>query len=256
MKEKIIERLKDFEEKKKVTILYACESGSRAWGFPSTDSDYDVRFIYVHSYDWYLSIDKNKDVIEDVGKVLDFNGWELRKSLRLFRSNNAGLYEKLQSPVVYMERSDFKRKMNAVMSEFYEPISGLYHYLSLVRNFHEHELSTETPKLKKYFYAVRSILAAKWIREMGTVPPMEFSKLRTLQTNSDWNELVDHWLELKTAGAEALTVNNSSLMDNFLVEELEIGTAYAKSLAAGKKADSDILNTYFRQWVKEVSASF
>ncbi len=81
--------LAEIEAQENVRIVYACESGSRAWGFPSSDSDYDVRFIYLHPLEWYLSIEKRRDVIErPITGVLDVNGWDLRKALQLFRKSN------------------------------------------------------------------------------------------------------------------------------------------------------------------------
>jgi predicted nucleotidyltransferase len=103
MREKIHAYLRDIETREEIRILYACESGSRAWGFPSIDSDYDVRFIYLHPRDWYLSIDlqQKRDVIEcSVDHHLDINGWDLRKALQLLRKGNPPLMEWLGSPIV------------------------------------------------------------------------------------------------------------------------------------------------------------
>ena len=109
MKDIIISKLAQIENDFKVKILYACESGSRAWGFASPDSDYDVRFIYVHNKSHYLSIDEHRDVIElPINEVLDINGWDLRKALRLFRKSNGPLYEWLQSPIIYQTASNFQ----------------------------------------------------------------------------------------------------------------------------------------------------
>ena len=93
-----------------VAILLAVESASRAWGFPSSDSDYDVRFVYVRPPDWYLSIDleARRDVIEyPLKDNIDLSGWDLRKALRLFRKSNPPLLEWLQCPIVYRERCSF-----------------------------------------------------------------------------------------------------------------------------------------------------
>jgi len=104
MKQKITSRLQEIEEKEKVRILYACESGSRAWGFPSSDSDYDVRFLYLHPVEWYLSIKKRRDVIESpISEQLDINGWDLQKALLLLRKSNPPLLEWLGSPIIYLE---------------------------------------------------------------------------------------------------------------------------------------------------------
>jgi len=107
----ILERLAAIEHTELVHILYACESGSRAWGFASPDSDYDVRFIYVRPRDWYLSIDleRRRDVIErPIEGVLDINGWDLRKALQLMRKSNPPLFEWLHSPLVYRAQAEFR----------------------------------------------------------------------------------------------------------------------------------------------------
>ncbi len=104
MENKIKIQLKKIEREHKVKILYAIESGSRVWGFASQDSDFDVRFIYVHHKDWYLSIESKRDVIEmPLEGDLDINGWDLTKALGLFRKSNPPLYEWLQSPIVYLK---------------------------------------------------------------------------------------------------------------------------------------------------------
>ncbi len=101
----IQEKTKELENTHAIRILFACESGSRAWGFPSSDSDYDVRFIYVHQKEWYLSIHEGRDVVEmPVNKELDISGWDLRKTLRLLNKHNAVLFEWIQSPIVYSRR--------------------------------------------------------------------------------------------------------------------------------------------------------
>jgi uncharacterized protein len=104
----ILDRLLAIEAEHGVRALYACESGSRGWGFASPDSDYDVRFIYVHPLPWYLRVSAQRDVIEvPISDELDINGWELRKALSLLKKGNATLIEWLDSPVVY--RADVLR---------------------------------------------------------------------------------------------------------------------------------------------------
>jgi hypothetical protein len=115
-----------------VRVLYACESGSRAWGFASHDSDYDVRFIYVHSRDWYLSIEDRRDVIEEpISDVLDISGWELRKTLRLLRKSNPPLLEWLKSPVVYAVDEPFVADFRQLADDFYSPARCFQHYLHM-----------------------------------------------------------------------------------------------------------------------------
>ena len=98
----VLEALARIEEEHDVRIVFACESGSRGWGFSSPDSDYDVRFIYAHDLDWYLTVFPGRDVIElPIDDVYDVSGWDLRKALGLLRNGNATLVEWLSSPVVY-----------------------------------------------------------------------------------------------------------------------------------------------------------
>ena len=136
MHEKIITRLQEIESAESVRILYACESGSRAWGFASTDSDYDVRFIYLRPVDWYLSIDmeRRRDVIEyPIQGLLDINGWDLRKALNLLRRGNPPLVEWLGSPIVYITRYTLAERMQALAMQHYHPIAALYHYLHMAQ---------------------------------------------------------------------------------------------------------------------------
>ena len=115
--QEILVRLNAVEKDEGVKILYACESGSRAWGFPSRDSDYDVRFVYVHPAEWYLSIDleKKRDVIErPITDQIDLNGWDLRKALGLYRKSNPPLLEWLNSPIVYWETYGVAAKLRDV----------------------------------------------------------------------------------------------------------------------------------------------
>src|SRR6201990_2789542 len=118
--QRVRDALAQVEAERHVRVLYACESGSRAWGFASRDSDYDVRFLYVHEPDWYLSVQDRRDVIEEpLSDELDVSGWELRKALRLLRKSNPPLLEWLKSPFVYGCDPAF-------FAAFREPAAGLF----------------------------------------------------------------------------------------------------------------------------------
>jgi uncharacterized protein len=118
--QRVRDALAQVETERNVRVLFACESGSRAWGFASRDSDYDVRFLYVHRRDWYLSVEDRRDVIErPIADDLDVSGWELRKALRLLRKSNPPLFEWLKSPVVYRRDPAFAGELGALAAEFY-----------------------------------------------------------------------------------------------------------------------------------------
>lgn len=105
MHSEIMNKLESIEQEHGIKILYAVESGSRGWGFASQDSDYDVRFLYIHPTDWYLSIEERKDHIEyPINDLLDINGWDIKKAFLLFKKSNPPLLEWLSSPIVYADR--------------------------------------------------------------------------------------------------------------------------------------------------------
>ena len=169
------------EKDKQVKILYACEAGSRAWGFQSKDSDYDVRFIYLNRPEWYISIsEKPRDVIEHVHKETDLDvvGWDLRKTLRLLKKTNPALMEWLNSDIVYRSEVHFMRQLILSSMEYYSPTPLLYHYLHMARgNIREYLKGDTEVWLKKYLYVVRPLMACNWIEIYNTVPPVNFEDL-------------------------------------------------------------------------------
>ena len=174
----IQERLREVEYAQQIKIIYACESGSRAWGFPSADSDYDVRFLYVHPVDWYLSIEEKRDVIEyPISSDLDITGWDLRKALQLFRKSNTPLLEWLGSPIVYRERYQVAGKLRELAKTAYSPVTCIYRYLHMAQDNYQRFLQGEQVWLKKYFYVLRPILAINWIEQGYGLAPTPIGKL-------------------------------------------------------------------------------
>jgi predicted nucleotidyltransferase len=170
--------LTEIEATRDVRVLYAAESGSRAWGFASPDSDYDVRFIYVHRLEWYLRVGEARDVIEAMlPGDLDLSGWEVRKALGLFKRTNLALNEWLDSPIVYVERGDFAQRMRALIAPGFRTPAGHNHYLSLAKRKFDETLASDPVRLKDVFYALRALLACRWIRQTASQPPTEFRKL-------------------------------------------------------------------------------
>jgi uncharacterized protein len=167
------------EQEDNVRILLAVESGSRAWRFPSPDSDYDVRFIYVRPIDSYLSIEPPRDVIERPSDgVLDINGWDLRKALQLLVRSNAVLVEWLTSPVRYRDAGAPAKRMHDLTRETCYLPAVAYHYDRLARRSLDDILSFNGPvRLKTYCYALRPVLALMWTRRHGEPPPMDMSSL-------------------------------------------------------------------------------
>ena len=176
----IMTRLARTEREEGVRILLAVESGSRAWGFHSPNSDYDVRFIYMRPADWYLAVDleERRDVIEyPIVDDIDLNGWDLRKALRLFWKSNPAFMEWIQSPIKYIEHGAFAGQARGMRDAVYSVERGIYHYRSMAKTNYRGYLRADMVPLKKYFYVLRPLLAVRWLERYGTAAPIEFGKL-------------------------------------------------------------------------------
>jgi uncharacterized protein len=219
----IVTELAKLASQEQIAILYACESGSRAWGFPSPDSDYDVRFIYLRPLEWYLSIEDRRDTIDlPIDSVLDINGWDLRKALKLFRGSNSAVYEWIQSPIIYQSNSNLTAELLNLADIYYSPRAGIHHYLNMATNCYRQELLTDLVKLKKYFYALRPILAAQWIVRYRTCPPMVFGKLRELISDrADIADEIDRLLTIKATANESTIVPVSQILNEFIRSQIE-----------------------------------
>ena len=250
MKEIILQKLAELEQSENIKILYACESGSRAWGFASPDSDFDVRFIYARNVNHYLSIAEMPDVVGlPVDEVLDIGGWDLKKALKLFLKSNGPLYEWLQSPIVYRQDNTFADEMRSLMPAYFSLRSGGNHYLSMANNTLRDDLQSELVKLKRYFYALRPTLACQWIVEKQSVPPMEFDKLRVLISNDKIQKSIDHLLEQKKDADEKAFIKPVALLNEWLADTLNYCREQLPLLQSEKK-DADELNEVFRKYIQ------
>ncbi|MDR1182001.1 MAG: nucleotidyltransferase domain-containing protein [Bacteroidales bacterium] len=248
MVQEIQNKLIGIEEKYNVRILYACESGSRAWGFPSTGSDYDVRFIYSLSKEQYLSIKDKKDTIDiPVNEALDINGWDFRKSLRLFYNSNAPLYEWLQSPIIYKQDDSFLIALKALMPEYFSLRKGMHHYLSMAKNAWT-ELHGDEVRIKKYFYCLHPLLAARWIVDKQELPPMEFALLRTQIKDESRQKAIDELLTIKTQATEKTTIQPIPVLSTFIEEQMEFCKQQVSSTNK-ENVDIEPLNILFRNFI-------
>ena len=170
--------LKSIEEKYEVKILFAVESGSRAWGFASKDSDWDVRFIYVHKPEWYFSVDEQRDVIEELfDNDIDAVGWDLKKALMLLKRSNPSLMEWINSPIVYRAEEQFVNDLKQLAKECFNPTKAMYHYQRIYVKHDERYLQKQGYPMKRFMYYLRGILACQWIEKYKTLPPVSFQQL-------------------------------------------------------------------------------
>ena len=224
MRGKILDALKTLENREQCRILFAAESGSRAWGFASPDSDYDIRAIYVKPEAWYWDVtEKKRDTFEAMlPGDLDVSAWELRKALRLFDRCNPSLNEWLGSPVVYYADHEFFETLRSLIPQFFNPISAGHHYLSLAGNAWDTIDADGKITLKKLFYALRGLFCAMWSASFKTMPPTEFEKLLIPELLSDGIlRMIPELEEQKRRGDEKAIIPLPETLYEFYVAQRE-----------------------------------
>jgi hypothetical protein len=225
IKEEIQRRLSKAEQEHDVKVIWAVESGSRAWGFASPNSDYDARFIYVHRPEWYLSVglEEQRDFIEyPIVDDLDINGWDLRKALRLFWKSNPAFMEWIQSPIVYAQCGTFAAQCRALASDVYSVESGIYHYRSMAKTNFRGYLREHMVPLKKYFYVLRPLLSVRWLERYGKPAPIEFARLLDLlDGDRELLGAIDALLDKKRQSPELGLSPQVAPIQQFIVRELE-----------------------------------
>jgi predicted nucleotidyltransferase len=244
--ETIQKKLCETEETYNVNIVYAVESGSRAWGFESSDSDYDIRFIYAHNKNWYLNILPKRDVIEHpIAGKFDCSGWDLRKTLFLMNKSNPALFEWLKSPIVYYKDDYFYSVMEQLSKEYFSPISSAYHYLHMANGNYRQFLQGDKIKVKKYFYVLRPILACMWMEKHNESPPMEFEKLLAQITGKELLEEIGKLLEKKKSGMELDMEPKAPVINSFIEDSLKYFERAVTSFDPGKKPKRALLDEAF-----------
>ena len=244
MLDTIKEKLVEIEKRENIKILHCVESGSRAWGFPSPDSDYDVRFIYVRPKEYYLRLDKTRDVIEwQLDETLDINGWDLQKMLRLLHGSNPTVFEWKNSPIVYKTSSEWKG-ISQVIDDYFGVKSGIYHYLSMAKTNYRDYLKGDVVRLKKYFYVLRPLLACEYIREKQKSPPMLFEDLLCYLDGEVKNEILK-LIELKTKTSELGEGKPVKCINKYIEDKISEFEEYVKCMPTFPKPEWDTLNNLF-----------
>ncbi|WP_226647760.1 DNA polymerase beta superfamily protein [Microbulbifer variabilis] len=235
----IQDRLRTLEAEKGIEILYACESGSRAWGFESPDSDWDVRFIYKRDLNHYLTLGNPRDVVEvpfdkALGDELDLVGWDISKALGLLRGSNPTLIEWLFSPKVYLSQQEVLDELRSLAKKCWQPRALAHHYISMGFNCYSkfarnnNEGSKEI-QVKKLLYVMRSILSALYIKRFMAIPPVDFLQMcEELLANAqeEWLlQLISSLIEKKKGLDEGSLVVLDARLDNWIQENLGHGVA-------------------------------
>lgn len=282
MREIIVTALREIEILDDIKVLYACESGSRAWGFESADSDWDVRFIYVRNWDRYLSLTGQDDTIdhftglrlEATGAFIldleethgvDIAGWDLKKTLKLMAGGNPALSEWFYSPIVYISRSPYAEILRSRSRLFYKNKAGIFHYEHMARRNFDKYVRIEGDEVitKKYLYILRPLFAMAWLDVKGTPPPM---RLKEILDNMDVTDripgaLYKYALELidrKKAGEELGTGLRNEKVDWCIEDQLDRFRKLGNEMMLGDREGKELsdLDSLYYDMVTEINADW
>lgn len=221
IEEQIQELLKKFEEEKNVEILLAVESGSRMWGFASPDSDYDIRVIYKHPKEKYLSVGEPKDNYEHVGALIDYQSWDLKKALRLAAKSNVAVFEWMDSGIVYKENPEFREALVKIRDKYFSAQLAKSAYWGMATGNYREYLRSDMVRMKKYFYVLRPLLACDHIQVTGKMPPVLFSELVDLYFPKLLRPYLDDLLEKKMKHPELKEIPRIDKINDFLERKLD-----------------------------------
>lgn len=249
--DEINEKLDEIEKAEGVRILHAVESGSRAWGFASPDSDYDVRFVYVRPKEDYLRLDQPRDVIEwQLDEVLDINGWDLKKALMQFAKGNATLFEWSGSPIVYRTTDEWA-KIKDVSKLYFSEKAAVYHYYGTANSTLQGYLQGDKVRYKKYFYALRPLLAAQYIEKYHTVPPVLFDDILKMELPEELRQAIDELLEVKKRTTEGEENLQMPVIKGFIESETLRLKEIADNLEDDHNRNLTALNRIFMETITE-----
>jgi len=247
MEKEILEKLTAIEKANDIEILFAVESGSRAWGFASPDSDYDIRFVYKHKKEWYLNLWEQKDTIDFMTEDdLDGVGWDIRKALKLLSKSNASFSGWLFSPIVYKANEKFLNELKELAKANFNPVAGFHHFHAMNKGFEE-TLGTDKMTLKSFFYTIRTALCANWIAKKHTIPPVYFKDLYVL-VNEKHHSIINELITLKATHIEKSTAPVKEELITLVRNIIEENNELRKSLP-NKKATHKAFNEFFLKYV-------
>jgi len=246
----IIQKLHEIEQTNNIRIIYAVESGSRAWGFASPDSDYDVRYIYVRRPEDYMRVDEVRDTIEGpLDDVMDFSGWDIKKALELLRRTNPSLMEWTHSPIVYLRTTEWELFAQTVPC-YFDVLSNMHHYMSMTLQHWNKYMQGEKAYIKKYLYVMRPLLACRWLEKYASMPPVLFNALRAQTLPEHLNPAMDELLHRKKLALEAELIDHIPALDEFITSETKRLHSIMDGMEKKELQGFDELNALFRAIVK------
>ena len=254
-KERIAQALAEIEAKQHCRILFAVESGSRAWGFASPDSDYDVRGVFVRPLDWYLQLKENlpDTITESLPGDLDVSLWDLKKALVQLSKSNASFLEWLRSPIIYRD-DGMIATLNAIKADWFDPVHVAYHYASMFRKAMETRNPNGFLRIKKLCYALRAGLCLRYTMAFEKMPPTPFSAvLEGVQLSPDEREAVRDVLAKKETALESDVLMPDARLTGLLADQYGTIASHPWRKQASLEAGGEQLDALFRSCVKSGS---
>lgn len=247
----IKQKIADIEQKFSVKVILAVESGCRAWGFPSLNSDYDVKFIYVNKPDWYISIDQKQETIElPISNYIDMNGWDILKSFKLLSRYDPSLQEWISSPIVYKSSQDEVDTIKRLAKTSFMPESSFNHYLSMAKTKLEYIVDKENIRIKNYMYAIRAIFCCQYILAYTSQPPMKISQLLKHLDSEPLKNEIAKLIDIKFENPEKFEIPRVPLIEAFLSEKLS--SLSNNTISNPKKTDTHIYDNTLIDIIKQV----
>ncbi|MCQ2574412.1 MAG: nucleotidyltransferase domain-containing protein [Treponema sp.] len=243
-------KLEEIELRENIHILYACESGSRAWGFASPDSDYDVRFVYVRPIEFYLKLENTKDTLEcELNEIYDITGWDIKKLLWLLNKSNPSIFEWAVSPIVYKTTTEWE-SVSKIFDRHFSEKKALYHYNSITKNNLRRYFEEKSEvKYKPYLYNLRQCLSCQWIMDRKSPPPIVFDILKEAYLPDDLQDEVSNLIKLKKSMKEKETGPRIKKIDEYISSIVSEVERYLEILVEKKQTDWNELNGVFLQLI-------
>jgi predicted nucleotidyltransferase len=250
MENNIIRSLKALEKQENIKILFACESGSRAWGTHSINSDYDVRFIYIHNINWYLQIYEGQDVIQAAPfQKVEFVGWDLKKTLRLLHKSNPTLLEWINSPIRYTSNEAFTSQLKQLSKLAFSLIPTIYHYVNMAKKNYQSLQKEETTTTKRYLNILRPLAACLWILENEKMPPNNVVSL--FHQNVDDHQLVQQFDVLVKTKQEGKQYFESRQLNTYIEKTILFVEERIKNVQRKNINLTDTLNQFFIETIEK-----
>lgn len=254
IQETIIDKLRKISEEKNIKMILAVESGSRAWGFASPDSDYDCRFVYAHPKEEYISLFDKKDTIDYTpDAIYDLSGWDIKKFLQHIVKSNAVMLEWLQSNIIYHKEKNLARELWELGKAYFNPVAVSWHYLSMAKNKYQSLQENENSKLKTYFYVLRPLACVRFIRETGHIPYMEYTRNQNeIAVSDDIRNEIDQLLEYKKEAKEKQELIRNDTLLRYFEGEIHEAEFWLKNATFKKNRDITLADQCFRMIVEDV----